>query len=159
MAWDYPQGDYENLFQQLRDVTLGTRLSANRFSPGLGDFIFGVSFAIDSVDVGAPVPVMVHVTLDRNNAVVHLEICDSSFTCSKFDVYIDHGAVTKLEYRGTFDNSQMMLPSQSGATPDSCCNGIGASAPTPTTSRRCCATERRSPCLHDPDAAARSISD
>ena len=74
--------------------------------------------SIEGVDVGNPPQVLlVHISLDRGNATVHLDICDANGVCSKWDITIANGQVSNVIYNGTFDVENMMLPSQSGQTP------------------------------------------
>jgi hypothetical protein len=118
IAWDYPQGVYLSFYNYIRDHVLGSRANANAFSPGMGDFIFGVSVAVNSVDVGNPPQVLiVHVTFDRQIATVHLMVCNNSGDCVNFDIKVLDGAIDSVTYTGTFDSDNMMLPSQSGQTP------------------------------------------
>ena len=119
VGWDYPQGEYRDLYEYLRDVVLGTtRAAANDFAPGLGDFVFGVSMAVDGVDIGAPPQVLtVHIALDRGYGVVHIDICNANGDCAKYDVTVVNGVVTKIAFDGAFDSANMMYPSATGAAP------------------------------------------
>ena len=118
IAWDYPQGEFRSFQDYLEQQALTSRANANAFCEGLGDFIYGVSIAVNSVDVGAPPQVLtVHMTLDRQNATVKLKICNSSGDCVNFDVKVVNGQIAGLTYTGTFDAENMMLPSATGATP------------------------------------------
>ena len=118
IAWDYPQGQFVSFESFLRNQVFNTKANANAFAQSMGDFIFGVSFAVNSVDVGNPPQVLlVHITLDRNDATVYLKICDNTDVCVTYDIKILNGQISQMIYKGTFDSENMMLPSQSGATP------------------------------------------
>jgi hypothetical protein len=119
-GWEYDQGEYEDMREYLRDSVLSSQGAANAFAPGLGDCIFGVSLAVDGVDIGRPPDVVrVHITLDHNTGTVNIDICNTELDCAKWTVTIINGSVTNLVFNGAYDKRNMQYPSQTGASPGS----------------------------------------
>ena len=114
IGWDYPGGDYEDLREYLANQ-LKSRAAANAFSPGLGDYIDGVSIAINGADIG--VGVLVHITLDRTTGMIEIDICNANGDCAKVEVHVNNGAITNLTFIGAFDVDNRLYPSASGITP------------------------------------------
>lgn len=117
VGWEYDQGEYEDMREYL-DSVLTSRGAANALSPGLGDFIHGVSLAVDSVDLGSPPNVLsVHIVLDYNTGMVKIDICNADLDCAKWTVTVIGGHITNIHFNGAYDKRNMQYPSQSGASP------------------------------------------
>jgi len=117
-GWEYDQGEYEDMREYLRDSVLSSRGAANAFAPGLGDYIFGVSLAVDGVDIGRPPDIIrVHITLDHNTGTVNIEICNADLDCAKWTVTIINGSVTNLVFNGAYDKRNMQYPAENGSNP------------------------------------------
>lgn len=117
VGWEYDHGEYEDMRGYL-DSVLSSRASANAFSPGLGDFIYGVSLAVDGVDLGTPPNVLsVHIVLDYNTGSVKIEICNADLDCAKWTVSVVNGAVLTLTFNGAYDKRNMQYPSEIGISP------------------------------------------
>lgn len=114
IAWDYPGGNYEDLREYLWGQ-LATRGSANAFSPGLGDYIYGVSVAINGADIG--IGALVHITIDRTTGTIQISICNANGDCAKVEVHVNSGSITNINFVGSFNVDNGMYPSASGATP------------------------------------------
>jgi hypothetical protein len=114
IAWDYPAGTYEDLREYLWSE-LENRATANDISPGLGDYIEGVSIAVNGADIG--VGVLVHISLDRMTGTIRIDICNANGDCAKVEVHVNNGAITNVTFDGSFDTDNNIYPNANGTPP------------------------------------------
>jgi hypothetical protein len=114
IGWDYDAGTWEDLRGYL-DLQLGSRPDANQLSPGLGDYIYGVSIAIHGADIGTGS--LVQISLDRTTGLVEIDLCNANGDCAKVQVHVNDGAITNITFIGSFNVDNGMYPSASGLLP------------------------------------------
>jgi len=114
IAWDYNAGNWEDLREYL-NLQLDSRPDANQLSPGLGDYVYGVSIAIHGADIGTGA--LVQISLDRTTAVIEIDLCNANGDCAKVQVHVNDGAITNITFVGSFNVDNCMYPSASGLSP------------------------------------------
>jgi len=114
VAWDYPGGNYKDLRDYLWNQLDG-RATGNDIAPGLGDYIQGVSVALNGVDIG--IGVLVHIALDRMTGTIRIDICNANGDCADVEVHVSDGAITDITFVGSFDTDNNMYPNANGTPP------------------------------------------
>jgi len=114
IAWDYPGGNYKDLHDYLWNQLEG-RATANDISPGLGDYIDGVSVAVNGVDIG--VGILVHISLDRMTGTIRINVCNANGDCADVEVHVNDGSIASITFDGSFDTDNNMYPNANGTPP------------------------------------------
>jgi hypothetical protein len=118
IAWDYPQGKYDEFMNTLTQVLL-TKNSANGFAPGLGDMIYvwAMPSFSQTLNISGQPGLAVTLAWDRSSTVT-LHMCVApEMDCVNVKITMSATGVQDIEYKGTTDFNHNLYPSENGTAP------------------------------------------